>query len=328
MYNIFDYKDNLHTMDHIPAVLKQGSQEGPKPDVSIVMPVYNHPYFFKIAIDTALAQDYNGVYDIVVLDNNMDNDLDNINEFEQYVIDKKDSRILYFKNKENIQGLNSYNRLPQIARADYFVFLHDDDELCPNCLSELMKAKEKYGVTNELILPAVIPIDKDSNRIGANKLNRMRDVWGRDYKMSLFDWFLTSYTNGGGVLHNRESFIKLGGYCKDNVPSADYAFYALYAKTYGSIYLNKPLFRYRWAENDSMIVYEQCTERDRQYRNDMKKYIPIPVILLNLYINAAYRARLATSDVRFKGKTHRPISLADRLIMKLFIVLKMVSHLV
>lgn len=328
MRNIFDYKDNLHAMDYIPAILKQGSLVGPKPDVSIVMPVYNHPHFFRLALDSALLQDYQGKYEIVVLDNNMDNDLDNVNEFEQYVIDKNDSRILYYKNKENIQGLNSYNRLPQLACADYFVFLHDDDELCPNCLSELMKAKEKYGVTKELILPAVIPIDKDSKRIGSNKLNRMRDVWGKDYKMSLLDWFLTSYTNGGGVLHNRESFIKLGGYCKDNVPSADYAFYTLYAKTYGSIYLNKPLFRYRWAENDSMIVYEQCTERDKQFRNDMKPYIKLPNALLDTYINASYRYRLGSSDLRFKGETDRPVTIKDRIIIKCFLYLKLLVHLI
>ena len=60
MRNIFDYKDNLHVMDYIPAILKWGSLNGPKPDVSILMPVYNHPHFFKLALETALNQDYQG----------------------------------------------------------------------------------------------------------------------------------------------------------------------------------------------------------------------------------------------------------------------------
>jgi len=328
MQNIFDYQDNLHVMDQIPAILKQGSLDGPKPDVSIIMPVYNHPHFFKLALDTALNQDYKGIYDIVVLDNNMDDDLNNINDFEKYVIEKNDSHILYYKNEKNIQGINSYNRLPQLARADYFVFLHDDDELCSNCLSELMKAKEKYHTVKELIIPGLIPIDKDSKKIGSNRLNRARDLWGRDYRIRLIDWFFGSYTNGGGVLHHRESFLRLGGYCHENIPSADYAFYTLYSHHFGSVYLNKPLFRYRWAENDSMIVFKKCAERDMQFRRDMKKYIHLPNWLLEYYINSIFKLRVSESEVRFNGANPEIISRSNKYAQKIFIILKMLLHIV
>lgn len=326
MRSIFEYKDNLHIMDHIPAVLKWGKIDGPKPDVSILMPVYNHPHFFKLALETALRQDYKGTYEIVVLDNNMDDDVNNENEFEKYIKEKNDSKILYYKNEHNIQGINSYNRLPQLARADYFTFLHDDDELCVNCLSELMSVKDSKGLVRELVVPSSISIDKDSNEIYKKRKLNGRDLWGKDYIMTLFDWFLLSYTNGGGVLHHRESFIELGGYCPEYIPSADYAFYILYVSKFGAYFRNKELFRYRWAENDSMLVYEKCTERDRQFRTDMMSRIPLPNFLLQKTIIAGYNARLKYSDERFKGSTNRKISVSDKITLKFMLVLKLFRH--
>lgn len=327
MRNIFDYKDNLHEMDHIPAVLKWGCLDSPKPDVSILMPVYNHPHFFRMALDTAISQDYKGNYEIVILDNNMDDDVDNINEFESYVIEKNDKRILYYKNKKNIQGINSYNRLPQLARADYFTFLHDDDELCPNCLRELMEARNYNGFTKELIVPSSLSIDKNSMITTPPKLINSRDLWGRNYRIKLFDWFNMSYTNGGGVLHHRQSFLDLGGYCHDFIPSADYAFYTLYSLKFGSYYLNKRLFRYRWAENDSMIVYEQCTQRDRQFRENMQDYIHLPNWLLRMSMDASFKLRLSNSDIRFKGKTLKPASIKDRVVARLFLAIRLIVHI-
>ena len=66
MRNIFDFKDNLHEKDDIPAVLKWGKVSKEKPEVSILMPVYNHPHFFKMALETAINQDYQGSYEIVI----------------------------------------------------------------------------------------------------------------------------------------------------------------------------------------------------------------------------------------------------------------------
>ena len=327
MKSIFDYKDNLHAMDHIPAILKWGKIDGPKPEVSILMPVYNHPQFFKLALETAINQDYEGLYEIVVLDNNQDDDVNNINEFEKYIIEKKCPKVLYYKNEHNIDGINSYNRLPQLARADYFTFLHDDDELCVNCLSELMSVKNSKGLVRELVVPSSISIDKDSKEIYNKRKINGRNLWGKDYIMTLFDWFLLSYTNGGGVLHHRESFIELGGYCPDYIPSADYAFYILYVSKFGAYFRNKELFRYRWAENDSMMVYEKCTERDRQFRTDMMSRISLPNCLLQKTINAGYNARLKYSDERFKGSTNRKLSVSDKFTLKFMLFLKLIRHL-
>lgn len=328
MRSIFDYKDNLHNKDDIQSKLKWGNLNSPKPEVSILMPVYNHPHFFKLALDTAISQDYEGLYEIIILDNNQDDDIDNVNEFEKYVIEKNDYRILYYKNIHNIQGINSYNRLPQLARADYFIFLHDDDELCPNCLSVLMKVKEKNNINKELIIPDVISIDKNSLPIYKRKSINSRRLWGKDYLTTKLDWFFCSYTNGGGVLHNRQAFLDLGGYCSDFIPSADYAFYILYFTKFGAFFHHSTLFRYRWAENDSMIVYKKCAERDSQFRSDMMKLICIPNFILRRFITSLCRIKVYESDINFKGESKVSVSFVDKTLKKLSVIIRLAIHII
>lgn len=328
MRNIFDYKDNLHVMDHIPAILKWGSLNGPKPDVSILMPVYNHPHFFKIALETALNQDYNGVYEIIVLDNNQDDDVNAINEFEQYVIEKNDPKILYYKNEHNIDGINSYNRLPQLARADYFTFLHDDDELTSDCLSELMRTRQEMGLTNELIVPALCMIDKESNVIFTpNRVNN-GTFWKKKYRMNMFDWFMKSQTNGCGTLHHRESFIQLGGYCRDFIPSADYAFYCIYAFKYGGVFVCKPLMRYRVAENDSISVYEDCEKMGYKVRNDLIPVIKLPNKILSKINTYKYKCNLERDDKVFGSTSNRKVKSIYKFALGAAYVGRCVSHII
>lgn len=322
MRNIFDYKDNLHEMDHIPAILKWGNLEGPKPDVSILMPVYNHPHFFKKALETALNQDYKGNYEIVILDNNMDDDVNNVNEFEQYVKDKNDSKILYYKNEKNIQGINSYNRLPQLARADYFTFLHDDDELCPDCLSGLLRIQRTKGLSKELIVPSMYSIDKDSNVIIKPRRFDNRTLFGQNYKMNLYDWFLMNYTNGGGALHHRQSFLELGGYCADYIPSGDFAFYVLYVYMFGGFYYNHPLLRYRIAENDSIVSYNNCVKIGKKIRCDMIPKIHLPNSLLMRIVSAKSNVVTEKLDIVYTGELHHKSKIVDKIVMMFALFIK------
>jgi len=328
MRNIFDYKDNLHVMDHIPAILKWGSLNDPKPDVSILMPVYNHPHFFKIALETALNQDYNGNYEIIVLDNNQDDDVNAVNEFEQYVIEKNDSKILYYKNEHNIQGINNYNRLPQLARADYFTFLHDDDELTKNCLTKLLNVKNKKHLTDELIVPTMNIIDANSNVISETRKRDPLFRFFKSYRMKLYDWFLKSQTNGCGTLHSKKAFLELGGYNSEYIPSADYAFYCLYVYKFGGIALGEALFNYRVAENDSMIVYKQSADRGVEIRECIKQKIKLPQKFLEHIIKAKKSINLNRSEELFAGSKQGKVKRRDRFVFSCAYIIKFISHII
>lgn len=327
MRNIFDINDDLHAADDIPSVLKWGHvQENPM--VSIVMPVYNHPQFFRLALESVLNQDFTSPYEIIVVDNNMDDNVNNINEFEQYVIEKNDPRVLYYKNAKNIRAVNNFNRGPQLAHAPYFVYLHDDDELCPDCLSTLFRVKEKYHVTDELIVSSpMLVFEKEQGHTSqfqrnskvsfARKIVRkvrhlLKAIDREDYRMTLFEWFYASHTNGGGCLHSKKAFERLGGYSNEFSPSGDYALYILYAYHYGAIHTSHPIYRYRIAENDASGVYLTTIERDVFFRTCMMDKICIPNFILRPIIQARKSVTLQTHEKLWKGQSNHTVTFKER----------------
>lgn len=317
MRNIFEIRDNLHAKDDIPSILKWGVVPQQKVAVSIVMPVYNHPQYFVPALESALNQDFDEPYEIIVVDNNMEDDVAAVNEFEAFVQAKNDNRVLYYKNEHNIEGINNFNRGPQLIHSDFFVFLHDDDELCEDCLSVLFATKKKYNVKDEVIIVPPYNIDKDSNLfrgkeqlVSHNKKNPIKEKfkeWFKvikvpDYRMNMYDWFLHCYTNGGGCLHSKTAFEEIGGYDAEFIPSGDYALYSAWTYYKGAVYVNSPHYKYRIAENDAQVVFRTTIERDEFFRTCMLDKIPLPNFLLRAIIKARKQSCLHSAEIVWTGK--------------------------
>lgn len=93
------------------------------PKVSILIPAYN-PTYFEAALSSALSQDYSNL-EVIVCDDSETKEINSI--VEKYLI--KDSRISYFKNKENKGPLFNYVECLNRASGEYIQFLNDDDLL-------------------------------------------------------------------------------------------------------------------------------------------------------------------------------------------------------
>lgn len=111
--------------------------------VSIGIPAYKATYLYE-AIESALSQDYKNI-ELIIVDDCSPFHLDIIvNQFN-------DSRIRYYKNKENlgkVSIVHNWNKCLSLARGEYFVLLCDDDLLLPNFVSELLKLTNKYPNCN------------------------------------------------------------------------------------------------------------------------------------------------------------------------------------
>ena len=70
MEDIFSYTDNFKIYKDVKSYLLWGDVIfTPNPKVSIIMPIFNHPDFFKDALESAINQDCNDIYEIVIVDN-------------------------------------------------------------------------------------------------------------------------------------------------------------------------------------------------------------------------------------------------------------------
>ena len=100
MRDIFEIKNNFLEYKDVESKLIVGDiSKISNPKVSIIMPVYNHPDYFELALKSAINQDYNEPYEIVVVDND---DAKEITRNQTVVENDYQSNILYYKNAKNI----------------------------------------------------------------------------------------------------------------------------------------------------------------------------------------------------------------------------------
>lgn len=102
--------------------------------VSITLPVYNEERFLPATLDSLLGQTFED-FELIVSDNASTDRTGQI--VQEYA--RKDARILYFRNEENIGALNNFNRLLKHARGEFvwIVAGHDlwDKNFLEACLA-------------------------------------------------------------------------------------------------------------------------------------------------------------------------------------------------
>ena len=101
-----------------------------KPEISICIPNYNNEKYLEQSILSAINQDYKNVEIIFVDDCSTDN---------SFLIAKKYSnKINIYQNEQNLGQAKNTNKAISLAKADFVVILHSDDQLLKNFCSTLL----------------------------------------------------------------------------------------------------------------------------------------------------------------------------------------------
>jgi glycosyltransferase involved in cell wall biosynthesis len=104
--------------------------EGPRPRVSVGIPVYNGERFLAAALDSILGQTFQD-FEVLVWDNAS---VDGSAEIcRQYAA--RDPRVGYFQSPVNIGANLNFNRLVRMARGTYFKLANADDLSTPDVLA-------------------------------------------------------------------------------------------------------------------------------------------------------------------------------------------------
>lgn len=303
MRNIFEYKNNFIDNSSIKSYLLYGEQNCiQEPEVSVIIPCFKRIDYLELSIKSAIDQDFKGCYEIVICDNTpLNEESSNIEIVKKF----NNPRILYYRNEENLGMLGNWNRLIELARAPFVVFLHDDDILLPTALTDLVSIQRKFnadGVTaahNDVDSTGAI-LRKDIQPSNKRKLFIFKhEIESRATLFDLFMGFKGGF--GCGCLYRREALIKIGGFSPDFYPSADYALNSILAKDFKLYYTCKPTFLYRIAANESFTVYKKFPEVDLHFRTCMKAYIQLPNFLLNRLITALYRTQTIQFKIKWEG---------------------------
>ena len=95
-----------------------------RPQVSVIIPVYNSERFLPECLDSILAQDFRDFEILIADDGSTDNSLAIIKNFAA-----KDSRIRWWQNPRNLGQTQNHNACLREARGEFIKFVHQDDKL-------------------------------------------------------------------------------------------------------------------------------------------------------------------------------------------------------
>ncbi|NEP01196.1 MAG: glycosyltransferase family 2 protein [Symploca sp. SIO2E9] len=114
-----------------------------QPLLSFGLPVYNatEEYLHQL-LDSLLAQDLQN-FEIVISDNASDNGTSEI--CQEYA--RRDSRVRYHRNQENIGQINNFNKVLELSCGKYFRWIGADDWLESDYASrcvEILEANEQF----------------------------------------------------------------------------------------------------------------------------------------------------------------------------------------
>lgn len=108
-------------------------KEQENPLVTFGIPVYNGEKHIGLSIEAILNQDYENVKVVVCDDGSTDGTAEACREYC-----KKDERVEFHGNPDNVGASSNFNRLFRKIETEYFAFLPHDDLIAPNFVSTLL----------------------------------------------------------------------------------------------------------------------------------------------------------------------------------------------
>lgn len=196
-----------------------------RPEISIVMPVYNGERYLREAVESIIAQDFEEWELILVNDCSTDGTSAVMEEYQS-----RDGRIRVIHNETNQKLPRSLNIGFTQARGNYFTWTSDDNRYKPQALEKMYQYLELHQDTG-LVFADMDYIDETGAKTGAVSRNA-EEIW-------------SSNCVGACFLYRREVAETVGGYDADLFLVEDYDYWLRIAKCYPVAHLPQCLYEYR-----------------------------------------------------------------------------------
>lgn len=230
-------RDAFADRRHVVSDLRFKGSEGDPPKVTVAIPTFKRPDLLAEAVCSALAQDFDGATEIVVVDNDpSSNGADRLVAALPKVAHRD---VRYFVNRENIGPFPNWNRCIELARGEWVTILNDDDLLDPCCLSLVFDEVRRDPAIDGIAVgkrwldertaaqpPPASPLRRLAVRLMKEALFRRQR--SRPIGPERFFWGAL-LGNSGGFVFRRAAALDVGGFYPEDHPSSDYWFYARFA---------------------------------------------------------------------------------------------------
>ena len=182
-----------------------------KPDISVIMTVYNDEKYLKDAIKSLLNQKFQNFELIFIDDNSSDNSLKIAKQFA-----KNDKRIRIFSLNKNIGQFKAINKFLKKIRGEYVTFLDGDDLLDKRRLKEQLNFMKQNNL--DFSYCDMLILYKDGNKRIRKTLDYKKDFRKKLIKKSKQQFDLETLPGlhlsnkktvfGGGFIFKKEVLNK------------------------------------------------------------------------------------------------------------------------
>ncbi len=238
------------------------------PQVSVIMPCYNHAKYLPESVESILGQSY-GDFELIISDDcSSDNSVDVIDGYK-----RMDKRVISIYNRENKGAAGSRNSAITASKGNYIAFC-DADDLWEN---------DKLKIQMDCMLGGHAAIHADSTIIdgeGSPTGKRFSSLYQTEKRSgSLFNELcITNFINIQTVLLRRQCINDVGLFEEDIKYVEDWIYWVKVAKKYQFHYIDKPLGLYRVHEGSTNRNIDGCTtNRIKGYNYILNNFPDIPM---------------------------------------------------
>lgn len=237
--DLFDYEDNFSQIEKIAVEAIFCTSEDDTPKFTIAIPTYKRVSLLKEALESAICQNTDISYDIIVVDNNPERGDDT----ELFMTSISCSKVSYYKNTQNIGMIGNWNRLYQLAKGEWVIMLHDDDVLYENYLSVI--SQFIFSMKNKVDAVSPTYTSTFNHSIYTSNFNY--------FKLCLNDFLMYNVVGAPlGFCVKKKVIKELGGFSSRFYPSSDYHLFIRLTQRYGFYKILNVLAFYRVLANESL----------------------------------------------------------------------------
>ncbi len=197
--------------------------------ISIVLPVYNGEKYLRESIDSILAQSYRN-WELLILDDcSTDSSAIIAKEYA-----RKDSRIYYYKNENNLRLPRNLNKGFRLAKGDFLTWTSDDNRFKPNALEKMYQTL-KNNKNAQFVFASCRVINGEGEEIEYIMVddNRKKQIVGHNIVGACF-------------MYTRKAYENVGEYNPEYTLVEDYDYWQRIYTKYNAVVISDILYDYRW----------------------------------------------------------------------------------
>ena len=257
--------------------------------ISIVLPIYNGEKYMRESIESIIMQSYHNWELIIVNDCSTDNTAEIANEYV-----KKDKRIKYYKNDNNMRLPRTLNRGFSLSKGDYLTWTSDDNLFKQGAFEKMVDALKKDNA--DFVYASYETIDENGNYLDYVQTNKMGkyEIIGHNVVGACF-------------MYTRKVYETIGDYDDNYTLVEDYDYWLRIFAKFNVTNIEEVLYSYRFhsgaltSTERAEKINSVCEEVILKNRPSFGKLNNLQKYYLYSGLNKCRQAMLENKD-KYKGK--------------------------